>query len=288
MTTLALRNTLAALGGQLGPDTIAQVHRLYLAEQARHADELAPAALDLAYGPHPRHRLDLYGGGEAGALAPILVWVHGGGFMRGDKRSPDHPYEAHAGRFAARHGFLGVTMNYRLAPQHGWPAGGEDVGLVIDWLRDKAQAHGGDPDRILLVGTSAGATHVAAHLQLRPESPGIRGAVLLSGLYGLTPSDGERDAAYYGDDPQAYAAHVPAEAIIQTPTPLLLCCAEFDPPRFQREFIAVMQRRLDHHGQAPRAWIATSHNHYSIAYHLGTADHRLAGEILDFAAACGI
>lgn len=282
---MSLRSTLAAYGEHLGPEVMTQVHRLYMSEQQRLAAELTPAALDVPYGPHTRHRLDLYGG--ASTLAPILVWVHGGGFMRGDKRSSEHPYEAHAGRFAARHGFLGVVMNYRLAPQDGWPAGGEDVGHVVDWLRSNAAAHGGDPDRIVLVGTSAGATHVATHLHLRAQTSLVQGAVLLSGLYGLTPSDGARDAAYYGHDPQAYAQRVPATGIVQTCTPLLLCCAEFDPPRFQTEFLTLMQRRLDHHGRTPRAWIANGHNHYSLAYHLGTQDHRLADEILDFARTCG-
>lgn len=283
---MTMRETLAAQSDRLGPEAIAQVHRLYLSEQQRLAAELVPVALDVPYGPHPRHRLDLYCGSGVRALAPVLVWVHGGGFMRGDKRSTEHPFEAHAGRFAARHGFLGVVMNYRLAPQDGWPAGGEDVGHVVDWLRDNAASHGGDPDRIVLVGTSAGATHVATHLHLRSQTPSVRGAVLLSGLYGLTPSDGERDAAYYGRDPQEYVRRVPALGIVQTSTPLLLCCAEFDPPRFQTEFLGLMQRRLDHHGRAPRAWIASGHNHYSLAYHLGTQDHRLADEILDFARSC--
>lgn len=283
---MKLRSTLAAHGDQLGPQVMAQVQSLYLAEQQRLADDTAPAMLDVPYGPHPRHRLDLYGGYDGGGLAPILVWVHGGGFMRGDRRSPDHPYEAHAGRFAARRGFLGVVMSYRLAPQDPWPAGAQDVGQVVDWLRSHAAAHGGDPERIFLVGTSAGATHVAAHLHLRAHTAGVRGAVLLSGLYGLTPSDGGRDAAYYGTDAQAYAQRVPAHGIVQTRTPLLLCCAEFDPPRFQTEFLGLMQRRLDHHGRAPRAWIATGHNHYSLAYHLGTQDSRLADEIVDFTRTC--
>jgi acetyl esterase/lipase len=283
---MTLRSTIAAQGDQLGPQVMAHVQRLYLAEQQRLASELAPAALDVPYGPRLRQRLDLYGGSGGGCLVPVLVWVHGGGFMRGDKRSAEHPYEAHAGRFAAQQGFLGVVMNYRLAPQDPWPAGAQDVGHVVDWLRGNAAAYGGDPDRIVLVGTSAGATHVAGHLHLRAQEPSIRGAVLLSGLYGLTPSDGGRDAAYYGHDPHGYAQRVPAPAIVQTRTPLLLCCAEFDPPRFQTEFLGVMQRRLDHHGRTPRAWIASGHNHYSLAYHLGTRDRRLAEEIVDFVRTC--
>lgn len=283
---MTLRSTLAAQGDQLGPEVMAQVHRLYLDEQKRLAAQLAPTALDVAYGPHPRQRLDLYGGGIRGRQDPVLVWVHGGGFMRGDKRSSEHPYEAHAGRFAAQQGFLGVVINYRLAPQDPWPAGAQDVGLVVDWLRNNAAAYGGDPERIILVGTSAGATHVAGHLHLRAQEASVRGAVLLSGLYGLTPSDGERDAAYYGDDPREYAQRVPATGIVQTRTPLLLCCAEFDPPRFQTEFLALMQRRLDDHGRTPRAWIASGHNHYSLAYHLGTRDHRLADEIVEFVRTC--
>ena len=211
--------------------------------------------------------------------APILLWVHGGGFLRGEKSSPDHPFNAHVGRWAARQGMLGAVMNYRLAPAATWPSGGEDVVAAVEWLHAHAGEHGGDPDRIVLVGTSAGSVHVATALRLAPDLP-VRGAVLLSGLYGFTPLD-ERDTLYYGPQ-EAYAERMPRDAVIGTQLPLMLACAEFDPPRFQAETLGLLQARLDRHGHMPRAYIAGGHNHFSLAYHLGTADTRLSDEILAF------
>ena len=235
---------------------------------------------DLAYGPEPRQRLDLYRPAGVGP-APVLLWVHGGGFVRGEKHSPTHPYNAHIGRFAARHGLLGAVMNYRLAPGHVYPAGGEDVGLAINWLRREARQYGGDPEAIVAAGTSAGAVHIATHLQLRAGHELLRGAALLSGLYGATPLD-PSDLKYFGADTAAHPGRAALDALVATRVPLFVACAEFDPPRFQAETLALLQRYLDMRGHLPRTWLAGGHNHYSMAMHLGGRDQRLANELLSF------
>lgn len=273
------RASIAAMGRVLGPDMLARVYDLYRAEQERLAARQAVSAADLAYGAHERQRLDLYAPQATNGAAPILLWVHGGGFLRGEKSSTDHPFNAHAGRWAARNGLLGAVMNYRLAPEAQWPNGGEDVVAAVDWLRAHAAEHGGDPARIILVGTSAGAVHVATALRLRPDLA-IRGVVLLSGLYGFTPLD-ERDTLYYGAA-DLYAQRMPRDAVVATTLPLLLACAEFDPPRFQAETLGLLAARHARHGAMPRAYIASGHNHFSLAYHLGSGDTRLGDEILAF------
>ena len=276
-----IRSAIAALGRDIDPGVLARVQALFAEEQMLLAERRPASAADLAYGEHPRQRLDVYAP-ERAAGAPILVWVHGGGFMRGDKGSTEHWPNANAGRMAAGAGFLGVVVNYRLAPEYGWPAGGEDVGAVVDWLKANAARHGGDPDRIVLAGTSAGAVHVATYLQLRPQAGEVRGAVLLSGLYGITPFSDTRDFAYYGEDRSLHAARAPLEAVTGTELPLLVACSEFDPPRFQAEFVGLLQRRLDRHGRLPPSHFGSGHNHYSLAYHLGTSDRRLEDEIVQF------
>ncbi len=72
------------------------------------------------------------------------------------------------------------------------------------------------------------------------------------------------------------------EAVAATTLPLLVACAQYDPPRFQAEFVGLMQDRLARHGALPRAVIMTGHNHYTMPMHLGTADRRLADEISAF------
>ena len=275
------RTAIARLGREIDPGVLARVHELFGEEQKLLAARQPATATDLPYGDHPRQRLDVYAPpGAAGA--PILLWVHGGGFMRGDKGSAEHWPNTNVGRMAARAGLLGVVINYRLAPDHGWPAGGEDVAAAVDWLKANAAQYGGDPERIVLAGTSAGAVHVATYLQLRPHVREVRGAVLLSGLYGIAPFSDMRDLAYYGEDRSLHAARAPLEAVTETEVPLLVACSEFDPPRFQAEFVGLLQRRLERHGALPRSHIGSGHNHYSLAYHLGTSDTRLEDEIVQF------
>ena len=282
-----MRSTgISAMGTELGPHVLAAVQALLGPEQSALASSGPEAIADLHYGGHPRQRLDLFRPQGEGPW-PILVWVHGGGFLRGEKSSPDHPFNASIGRWAARSGLLGAVINYRLAPDSTWPSGGEDVASAVDWLRRNAAGHGGDPDRILLAGTSAGSVHIASWLKLRPEARVVRGAILLSGLYGFTPLDA-RDTLYFGV-PSLYPERMPRDAVVGTDLPLFVACAEFDPPRFQAETLRLLQARLELHGRMPRAAIVSGHNHYSLPMHLGGADTRLADEILAFARdACGL
>ena len=282
MQAQSIRASIAALGTDLGPDILAACKGLFDSEQRLLARRQPCAASDLRYGAHERQRLDLYAPvGGTPAAAPILVFAPGGGFLRCDKGSAESWANANVGRLAAREGFLGAVIDYRLAPEHGWPAGGEDVAAVVDWLKANGAVHGGDPDRIVLMGTSAGAVHVATYLQLRPGVREARCAVLLSALYGITPLD-ERDALYYGDA-SLYSQRRPLEAVTDTDVPLLVACAEFDPPRFQAESLGLLQRRLERDGRLPRSCIVSGHNHYSLPMHLGTSDTRLADEVFAFA-----
>ena len=270
---------IAAMGTGLGPDVLTACRALFDAEQAVWAEAQPPVLRDAAYGPDARHRLDLYAEG-AGQGRPVLLFVHGGGFVMGDKGDNGWA-NASVGRWAARQGWVGAVMNYRLAPDHGWPAGAEDVDAAVAWLRANVAAHGGDPERIFVMGTSAGAVHVSGFLRHRPDHADlVRGAVLLSGLYGYEPID-LRDERYYGPA-DLYPARVPLEAVAGTALPLLVACAQYDPARFQGEFLGLMQDRLARHGTMPRAVILPGHNHYTMAMHIGTADRRLADEIARF------
>jgi acetyl esterase len=77
---------------------------------------------DIAYGEDERHRLDVYLPLGAEGPAPVVVFLHGGGFIRGDKGDREA-----VGHYFSRHGVLAVLPNYRLGPRHRWPAGAEDV-----------------------------------------------------------------------------------------------------------------------------------------------------------------
>ena len=168
---------LAALDPEVTPQ-LAQASWALLTPFHEKAGYTAPQIdRDLAYGDDPRHRLDVHtaGDGDGDTGKPVFVFVHGGGFVRGDKRIPGSPQYDHVGAWAVRHGYVGVTMTYRLAPDHTWPSGAEDVAKAVRWLKQNIAAYGGDPDKIVVAGNSAGAVHVASFVAgqggARPRRP---------------------------------------------------------------------------------------------------------------------
>lgn len=131
------------------------------------ADYVAPdpatTILDIAYGDEPAQRLDLYLPDEANA--PVVVFLHSGGWVAGDKAFVPPMVM----RFVER-GYAVASVGYRLAPEHTFPAPIHDVKLALRWLK----AHGADSgsidgDRIVLYGTSAGG-HLASFVAATPRS----------------------------------------------------------------------------------------------------------------------
>ena len=131
---------------------------------------------------------------------------------------------------------VGVTMNYRLAPNDRWPAGAEDIGAVVEWLSSNISSYGGDPGRIVVAGHSAGASHLAAFLagQARAIATKIVAAILLSGVYDVAAamgSDELRPSAqtYFGTDERQYPAMSTISRAAASPIPTLIGVAELDP-----------------------------------------------------------
>jgi triacylglycerol lipase len=238
---------------------------------------------DQAYGPHERHRADVFmpreAGGAAGKGRPLLVFVHGGGFTRGAKSTPGSFSYDNIGYWAAGHGVVGVTINYRLAPQFQYPAGAEDVGRVVDWLRKHAKEFGADPKRIYLWGHSAGGAHVADYLVRNPRAP-VAAAILMSGIYelGSTVSIWKD---YYGEDVAQYPARSSLPKLVELKLPILAVSAELDPPNFvpdTEKLIAGRQAR----GTPVTPLKLPNHSHLSESYAIGTADESLSGPLLRF------
>lgn len=267
----------------MGAEIVTRTREIFDAEQRALAAAELPIATNLAYGDHPRHRLDLYKCGDT-APAPVLLFIHGGGFVSGDKGSVESWPNANVGRMAAREGFIGAVMNYRLAPDNPWPAGAEDIEVAIAWLRKNIAGYGGDTTRIVAVGTSAGATHLAGYLKRNPHADPLSGAVLLSALFGFTPLEG-RDSLYYGND-DLYRGRCPLAGILETTRPLFIVAAEYDPPRFQKEFAHILPAILERKGKLPKALVLSGHTHYSMPMHIGTSDTRLSREVINFARSC--
>ncbi len=108
---------------------------------------------DIAYGPDPAQQsLDVYRPKDAeGQRLPVIVSVHGGGWVYGDKER----YQFYCMDLAQR-GFAVVNFTYRLAPENKFPSSLEDTNSVFIWVLDNAEKYGFDTDHIFAVGDSAG------------------------------------------------------------------------------------------------------------------------------------
>ena len=239
-------------------------------------------ARDLRYGEHERHRLDVHAGGEPPAdPAPVFVFVHGGGFVAGDKHHPGTPTYDMVGAWAVRHGWVGVNMTYRHAPEIKWPAGAADVAAAVAWIRGNIAAYGGDPDRIIVAGNSAGATHVADFAAGHGgDLAGVRGDALISGIYTARPAaPGAAPHPYYGV-PDPVQASLPC--LVESHVPLLFAVAERDPERFQSALAEVVAAWLARHGTVPNVVWMDGHNHMSAVGSLGVDEAALGVPLARF------
>ena len=143
-----------------------------------------------SYGDDALQALDYWAGSRSDA--PLVVFVHGGGWKRGDKQMMD-------GSDKLSHwqsqGYAVASVNYRLVPDNTVEEQAEDVASAVAYLKDNSGRLGFDADRIVLIGHSAGA-HLVALVGTDPQY--LRGAGLqLSDVLGVIPLDGAAyDVAY--------------------------------------------------------------------------------------------
>lgn len=148
------------------------------------ADSKTTLAANLAYGTaHERQVLDVHAPAGAKNL-PVVFWIHGGGWQTGDKSS----VQLKPAAFTAR-GFVFVSTNYRLLPAVDMGTINRDIALSLRWVHENIARHGGDPNRVLVMGHSAGA-QLAALLCTDDRYLKAEG-VPFSILKGCVPVDGD-------------------------------------------------------------------------------------------------
>jgi acetyl esterase/lipase len=181
---LVARRTPAAIGrgleGGLGPDFRSEtppdlaaavgaqpplerwLHPLALHDRAR-----VERIRNLSYGPAGvRNRLDVYRPREGARDCPVLLQIHGGAWVLGDKNAQGLPL---MNALAAR-GWVCVAPNYRLSPRATFPEHLVDCKLALRWIREHIREYGGDPSFVAVTGGSAGG-HLAALVALTPNEP---------------------------------------------------------------------------------------------------------------------
>lgn len=129
--------------------------------------------LDLPYGQHPLQRLDLYLPDAGSGPFPVVVNVHGGGFVHCDKRD----FHLYPTFYALLRGYAVVAVNYRLSPGARYPAQVQDVADALKYLGQEGEGLGLDTRRVFLWGTSAGGNivlHLACAQGLVPRKDACR------------------------------------------------------------------------------------------------------------------
>jgi acetyl esterase/lipase len=194
------------------------------------------AVKDVAYydgpGAHKtKHRLDLYlPRGQKDF--PVLFFVHGGAWMRGDKAMLG--LYGVLGSFYARHGVGAVVINYRLSPGVQHPEHVKDVARAFAWTHKNVKKYGGRPDQLFVCGHSAGG-HLAALLAtdgtyLKAEGlslKDVRGAMPISGVYALV---GNLFQEAFGTDREVRRQAGPRNQVREGCPPFLIVYADQDFP----------------------------------------------------------
>jgi acetyl esterase/lipase len=256
------------MGRDLTRDLLTGSQRLYADLHETEPYDGLTVNRDVAYGADARQCVDIFEAVDGGIDRPILFYVHGGGFVRGEKKSAGLPFFHNIGVWAARRGFLGVNTTYRLATTHPAPAAEDDVAAAIAWTRANAKRYGGDPNRIILMGHSAGAVIVAGWIAaMGAETNGVVGAILGSGNYDfarLVNANNVRN--YYGAN---YAAHSPLPGLRKSTLPIMVSVGEVETHDFQEQALVLVNALFERDGRFPRFVRQSGQNHYTCCFRIG-------------------
>jgi acetyl esterase/lipase len=146
---------------------------------------------DIAYGALPRQKLDVYIPADAAGSAPVVVFFYGGEWISGKRED-----YAFVGRALAARNMVAVVADYRLYPEVRYPHFIRDSAMAVAWARREINKYGGDPERLFVMGHSAGAYNAAmvaiderwlGEQGLTPDA--IRGWIGLAGPYDFLPVD---------------------------------------------------------------------------------------------------
>ncbi|MEI6304095.1 MAG: alpha/beta hydrolase [Betaproteobacteria bacterium] len=287
-----VQERLAEVGPGWGKDirgNIAKTLEVYTPLLAAAPKDGVTVTRDLAYGADPRNRLDIFRP-EGKSGMPVVVFIHGGAYVAGERSLNEEVY-GNVPMYFARQGMLGVNATYRLAPAAKWPAAAEDVAAMVRWLKTNVASQGGDPNRIYLIGHSAGATHVASYAFIRslqsPEGTGLAGIVLMSGRYLFDPRPDDPNLknfqAYFGADRAMYPQQSPINHVkTAAKIPTHIVVAEYDNPDLDTQGALLLAAYCERDRACPRFTRLEKHNHLSMTFQFNTRDDALGRDIVEF------
>ena len=192
-------------------------------------------------------KLDIYRPRAAGPPRPILLYLHGGAWIVGDKREQGLPLMHHL----VRNGWLCVSANYRLSPGATFPEHLADAKAALVWIRAHAAEYGGDPSFVAVAGGSAGG-HLASLVALTAGDPryqigfedadtSVDAVIPLYGVYDLTNRLGVQSEqfvprlmepmvmkAFLADEPDRYRDGSPIDRVRADAPPFLVVQGDKD------------------------------------------------------------
>jgi acetyl esterase/lipase len=184
---------------------------------------------DVAYADGARGTLDIYAPRASAAPAPVVVFFYGGGWVSGSKNM----YRFVGATLAAR-GVMTVIPDYRLYPQVRFPAFMQDAAAAVAWTRANAARFGADPNRLFLMGHSAGGQIAAllaldgSYLRADGMSPGeVCGVIGLAGPYDFLPLDTDTLKAIFGPEAERPRSQ-PINYVSPQAPPMLLLAGQDD------------------------------------------------------------
>lgn len=187
---------------------------------------------DLAYGEHARQKIDVYLP-DTVKDAPVIFMVHGGAWAIGSKTSRN--VVGNKAEHWLAQGYIFISAGYRLIPDADPLTQAADLAKALAFAQRSAGSWGGDPERFVLIGHSAGA-HLVALLSADPAAARAAGARPWLGTVGLDSAAYDvvavmEDRHYrlydraFGEDPAYWRAASPSLVMTQAPPPLLLVCS---------------------------------------------------------------
>jgi len=240
---------------------------------------------DVAYTPSSdvRQTLDVYAPANAEG-APLLVFIHGGGLLFGDKA-----LAAHVGQRLALEGIVTVAPNHRFSPAVTHPAHVQDAAAAVAWAVANASRFGADPRRLIVAGHSSGG-YLAALLATDArwlEAAGVdrkllRGVAPISGFFHVPRLAPERPKSVWGEDPDAWQQASPAAHVDADLAPMLLLYADGDDDARKAENVDFAAALRQAGAAEPRLIEVRHRDHRTIFYTLNLPDDESMQALLDF------
>ena len=225
----------------------------------------------VAFGPHPRQRLDIYAPASVRA-APVIIFWYGGGWVAGDRAQ-----YRFAGQALAALGAVAMIADYRLHPEVRWPAFVEDGAMALAWAARHAEGFGGDPGRLFAAGHSAGG-HSALVLGLDGRHLGavgmtprsLAGIIALAPPTGLEPYRGRQLPAIFGPGGDDSQRPIRLAAISPPPPPALLFAGAGD-SIIRPEHVTALGRALGDAGGDAQVRLIPGAGHLGLLFGLAPA-----------------